>query len=118
MRTYGRITNDDGTKTWVVVTTDANGFDDDVYLTTLCQVFLLFLGESPFYANYGLPAKQTIVQQAQPDFYVSVIQQQFAPFFASLVVAKEASDPPTYRINVIKNNGAKVSATVETQVPQ
>lgn len=116
MRTYGRITNADGSKTWVEVTTDANGFDDDVWLTTLCQNFLLNLGESPFYAQCGLPAQPTIVGQVQPDFYVSRIQQQFSPFFANLVVAKQQSNPPTYKVNVTKHNGAKVSLSM--QIPQ
>ena len=35
MRTYGRNYNPDGTYTWVEVSTDANGYNDDVYLTTL-----------------------------------------------------------------------------------
>lgn len=113
MRTYGRIANPDGTKQWVVVTTDANGFDDFVWVTTLCQVLLLNLGESPFWANYGIPAKPTIVQQVQPDFYVARTQQQFAPYFANLVVAKERSSPPTYRVNITTHQGVKASVTVE-----
>lgn len=70
------------------------------------------MGESPFYAQYGIPAQPTIVQQVQPDFYVSRLQQLFAPYFANLVVAKQASNPPTYRISVTTNQGAKVSVTV------
>lgn len=127
MRTYGRIFFLDpdgfpsrpqppGYPQWVVVTTDENGFNDDVYLTTLCQTFLLILGESPFYADRGMPAFPTIVQQVQPDFYVTRIQQLFAPYFANLVVAKEQSNPPTYRVAVTKNNGAKVN--VSLQIPQ
>lgn len=109
MRTYGRIG-----KTWVKVETDANGYDDDVFVTALCQVLLLNLNESPFYASWGLPAKPTIVSQVQPDFYVALTQQRFAPRFASLSVAKTNTDPPTYRINVTKHSGAKVSLSLET----
>lgn len=116
MRVYGRTTNPNGTKQWVVVETDANGFNDWVYLTTLCQVLLLNLGESPFWANYGIPAKPTIVQQVQPDFYVARVQQQFSPFFANLVMAKERNDPPTYRVNVTTHQGVKASVTV--QIPE
>lgn len=127
MRTFGRIFayNADGTQQepqpagypyWVVVTTDPNGFNDDVYVTTLCQVLSLFLGESPFNANYGLPAKQDIVQQVQPDYYVSRTQQQFAPFFANLIIAKQSSNPPTFQVSITKHNGSKVNLSVS--VPQ
>ena len=37
MRTYGRITNAEGNLQWVEVTTDANGRNDNVWLTTLAQ---------------------------------------------------------------------------------
>ena len=123
MRTYGRVyaLNPDGSRQdpqpsgypyWQQVSTDAAGFNDAVYLTTLCQVLLLNLGESPFYANFGIPAKPTIVQQVQPDFYVTRTQQQFAPYFAALIVAKLGNNPPAYRINCTTNQGAKVIVVV------
>jgi hypothetical protein len=112
MRTYGRITNPNGSRTWVVVQTDVNGFDDWVYFTTLCQVLKLNLGESPFYAQYGLPAKQSIVQQVFPDFYVARTQQQFAQYFASVSITKQPSATPTYTVNVTTNRGVAMSATV------
>ena len=112
MRTYGRTTNEDGTKTWVVVETDANGFNDEVWLTTLIQCLLLNLGESPFYANYGIPAQQSLITQVMPDYYVLQTQSQFAPYFASLQVAKLDAANPTYQINVITNAGAKVNEEV------
>lgn len=123
MRTYGRIYAVDaqgiklkpqpaGYPRWQKVETDANGFNDAVYLTTLCQVLLLNLNESPFYANYGIPAHPTIVQQVQPDFYVSRTQALFAQYFAALIVAKSGANPPTYRINVTTQQGAKVVLSV------
>jgi hypothetical protein len=75
-------------------------------------VLKLNLGESPFYANYGIPAKPSVVQQVQPDFYVSRTQTQFAAYFAALIVAKTANLPPTYRINVTTNQGLKLNAEV------
>ena len=116
MRTYGRIRNPDGSRTWVLVETDANGFNDMVYVTTLIQCLLLNLGESPFYASYGIPAKPSIVQQIVPDYYVARTQQQFSVFFASLVVAKQLSNPPTYRINITTHQGVKINASVP--IPQ
>lgn len=113
MRTYGRIRNPDGSKSWVVITTDANGFDDMVWVTTLCQTLLLFLGESPFFADYGLPAANAVVQQIAPDFYVAKAQRQFSPYFASLVVSRDASNPPTYTVNVTTHQGVKLNASVQ-----
>ena len=119
MRTYGRVPNPASTPlvplppVWTEVTTDANGFNDLVYATTLIQVLKLNLGESPFYANYGIPAKASVVTQVAPDFYVVQTQQQFAQYFANLVVNKTAQSPnPTYQVNITTHAGVKLSATV------
>ena len=117
LRTWGRITDSlTGKKTWVEVTTDAKGFDDWVWLTTLVQCLKLNLNESPFYANYGIPAKQSVVQQLFPDYYVSITQQQFAPYFANLIIAKQNTTTPTYNINVVTNFGVKIAQTVAPTV--
>jgi hypothetical protein len=112
IRTYGRSQDAYGNKTWVVVQTDANGFNDAVYVTTLIQCLLLNLGESPFYANYGIPAQQSLITQVMPDYYVLQTQSQFSAFFASLQVAKLNNPNPTYQINIITNSGAKVDESV------
>ena len=107
MRTYGRTTDEFGKKTWVVVTTDANGFNDNVYLTTLAQVLKLNLGESPFFGNYGIPAHPSVVQQVFPDYYVTQTQTQFAPYFASLVITRiQGSNPPVYKVQAVSHTGA------------
>ena len=128
MRTYGRIyaLNPDGSKQnpqpvgypqWTEVQTDANGFNDLVYCTTLIQVLLLNLNESPFYANYGIPAKASVIQQVAPDYYVVRTQKAFAQYFANLVVARQAAAVvPTYLVNVTTNSGVKLNANVP--IPQ
>jgi hypothetical protein len=118
MRTYGRITQPDGSKKWTEVQTDpGTGSNSWVWLTTLCQALLLNLGESPFYANYGLPAQQSVIQQVQPDFYVNRTQQQFAQYFASLIVAKvPGARVPTYNITLTTFQGTPASVTV--QIPE
>lgn len=116
MRTYGRTVDENGHKTWVVVESDqATGSDSWVWVTTLCQALLLNLGESPFYAQYGLPAQQAILQQIQPDYYVSRTQQQFAQRFASLIVAKDPQ-PGVYKINAVLLEGTPASVTL--QIPE
>lgn len=112
MRTYGRTYSELGVPTWVEVSTDANGFNDAVYLTTLIQNLLLNLGESPFYANNGIPAQQSVVTQIFPDFYVAQVQTQFAPFFASLSIKKVQDVAPYYDINVVTHAGATIAAQV------
>jgi hypothetical protein len=113
VRTYGRVKNPlTGALRWQEVTTDANGFNDWVWLTTLIQVFKLNLNESPFYANYGLPAKEAVVQQVFPDFYVARTQQQFAGYFASLTIAKQPLPTPTYNVAVTTHQGVKMAASI------
>jgi hypothetical protein len=126
VRTYGRVTDELGNKRWVVVTTDANGFNDEVYLTTLAQCLKLNLGESPFFSNYGLPAHESVVTQVFPTFYVMRTQQQFAPFFASLIITQVpgvAADKfhapgPTYNVKAVTHQGAILpNVTIPTSVP-
>lgn len=112
MRTYGRITNPDGTRTWVEVQTDAAGRDDYVWITTLIQCLQLVLGESPFYANHGIPAQQAVIQQVFPDYYVAQTQSQFAQYFASLIVVKLDAPTPTYKVDLTTNQGVKVQARI------
>lgn len=116
MRTYGRV-KDKTTKQlrWVQVDTTDEGFDDYVWVTTLIQSLKLNLGESPFYANYGIPAKQSVLQQVQPDFYTARAQQQFAPYFANLLMAREPGDQdqPSYRVNITLHSGLKLTSNVK-----
>lgn len=116
MRIWGRVTNPDGSRSWVAVETNpVTGDNSYVYLTQLCQVLLLNLGESPFYASYGLPAEQSLIAQVSPDYYMARVQQQFAQYFASLVVTKTQNSPPAYSISVVFFNGVTVNVTM--QVP-
>jgi hypothetical protein len=122
MRTYGRIVPDPlfpATKKWVEVDTDANGYDDMVWLTTLIQVIKLNLNESPFYSNYGIPAHSSIISQLAPDYYMNYIQQAFAGYFMFLSITSvpNALDPdgvpsPGYNVTVITQYGAFLSTVV------
>ena len=121
MRAWGRTYNKDGTYQWVEVTTDANGFNDAVYITELIQVLKLSLGESPFYAQYGIPAVRSVVQQVFPDYYVAATQRQFAPFFASLIIIAmpvPITSSPTgrpisqYKVNIVTNQGATINLVI------
>jgi hypothetical protein len=125
MRTYGR-TRDvlSGAKKWWVVTTDANGYNDSVWLTTLAQVCKLNLGESPFFANYGIPAHPAVVTQVYPDFYMARTQQQFVNYFASLILTKQPDavdddlrPAPSYRINVLTNYGSRIGVVTAPGYP-
>jgi hypothetical protein len=120
MRTYGRVQDPvTGAKTWVEVTTDANGFDDMVWLTTLAQCCKLNIGESPFWADWGIPAHASVVTQIHPTFYISLMQQRFAGYFMNLAIQKNddvfddtGRPAPYYSFYVITNYGAQLSVTV------
>lgn len=116
MRTYGRIPvpGTDGTQLqWVEVDTDANGYNDNVYLTTLAQVLALNLGESPFYANYGIPQQQSVVTQVYPDYYVMQTQMQFAGYFSWLAINRvPGTVDPVYNVNVVTQSGATLNVSI------
>ena len=122
MRTYGRVAQNPlypKVLTWVEVDTDSGGFNDLVYLTTLAQVLKLNLNESPFFGNFGIPAKASVISQVYPDYYVTFIQQQFAKYFTSLIVSRavvttsKGQTVPVYTINVVTQYGSKLT----TQIP-
>lgn len=112
MRLYGRIYNQDGSYIWVEVSTQSDGSDGYVYTTNLVQCLKLVLGESPFYANYGIPAQVSVIQQIFPDYYVTQTQQQFSQFFTSLIISKvnnmDSVNPmPIYNIAATLPDGTK-----------
>jgi hypothetical protein len=120
MRTWGR-TRDilTGAKTWVEVSTDANGYNDMVYLTALVQTLKLNLGESPFFADWGLPATASVRTQIAPDFNAVLTQKRYAAFFLSLMLIRQPDGVddtnrpvPQYAITVITNTGAVLSGVV------
>ena len=116
MRAYGRTTDLYGNKTWVVVQTDGNGDSSYVYVTALCQCLLLNYAESPFWANFGIPAKSSVLQQQAPDYFVSYIVSYFSKFFASLMVVKRPTplgEPtPIYDISAVFKNGVTYQTTI------
>lgn len=112
MRTWGRIEN---TGEWIEITTDPDGFNDAVWITTLAQVLQLNRGESPFFGNYGIPAQQSVISQLFPDWYVSETQAQFAGFFSSLSLRKIPDFDPRYEFDVTTNQGF-VYPTIEVPI--
>lgn len=113
MRTYGRV-RVAGVLKWVEISPDTGWSVDYIWLTTFIQCLLLNLNESPFWANYGIPAQPSIVQQVLPDFYVNRMQQAFAQYFASLIVSRQSTNTPSYKINVTLKSGVKLVAAVDT----
>ena len=123
MRVYGRLPPDvNGYRQWVEVQTDANGYNDGVYITALAQCILLELGESPFFANYGIPGVQSVLSQIAPDLYVSIMQQRYAGFFASLIITRQPQQGtfsrerpvPTYNIKLLTHRGSVIDMTIPT----
>ena len=104
MRTYGK--NADGQ--WVEITETSY-----VWLATLAQTLRLSQGESPYYANYGIPSHDSVMSQVAPNAAVNRTQQQYAPYFASLTVLKDnLATQPTYRISAVFQNGTVMQTSV------
>lgn len=104
MRTYG--INEKGQ--WVEVTETAY-----IWLATLAQTLRLSENESPFYANYGIPAQKSVQTQIAPDVAINRTQQQYAPYFASLSIIKQQNvTNPTYSISAIFQNGTTIQTSV------
>lgn len=116
-RIWGRTYDELGNSTWVEVSTDAQGFSDNVNITWLIQVFKLNLNESPFFGDWGIPAQPSVLTQIAPDYYVTLTQQRFAPYFASLIVTKVAQFPPTYAVNLVTQQGFKYQFEFASEVP-
>src|SRR5271155_714373 len=109
MRTYARVRNADGSKKWIVISTSSTGDNSMVWLVTLCQVLLGNRNESPFFADYGIAAEQSVQTQTAPDYDIARTQRQFAPYFASLTIARRNSNPPTYNIVAITLQGTVIN---------
>ena len=118
MRVWGRIVNPDLSYTWTEVTTDANGYNDEVMLTAFCQVLQLQPNESPFYADYGVPSIHSVQSQTYPTNNVYLMQQRYAQNFVSLLVAPttltEANGAvtPVYNVIATTHTGAILTATI------
>lgn len=111
MITFGR----DSAGNWYEVNTDANGFDDDVWLTTMAQVVASQLNESPFFPNYGLPSIESVTSRTHPDYWVSKVKSQFSKYFTAISIVKTVditTNTPTYNIDVLKLDGSAASATI------
>lgn len=103
------------TAVWVEVQTDANGNNDLVWLTTLCQCLRLNLNEDPFFANLGVPAIASAQTGVPPDFYVARIQAAFSQYFASLTITRVTprnSKNAEYQVNVMTHQGVILNASV------
>jgi hypothetical protein len=107
MRTWGRVNGQ-----WVKVETAPDGSNDLVYIVTLIQVLKLNLNESPFFANYGIPAHQSVIQQVAPDFNVALTQQFFASYFASLSIIKRSLPTPTYDVRIVTHQGVVINEII------
>jgi len=120
MRTYGRITNKDGSRTWVVVETAPDGDNSAVYLTALAQTLQLNLNESPFYGSWGLPAIPAARSGIPPDYNMMLTQRRYAAYFASLLVARANSGPysnrkpPVYSITATTKQGSVLTGEFPT----
>lgn len=106
MRTYGKNANGQ----WIEVLETSY-----IWLATLAQTLRLNEKESPFYANYGLPAHDSVMSQTAPTVAINRTQSQYAPYFANLSVTKnELATQPTYNISAVFQDGTIFQSEVAT----
>lgn len=106
MRTYGRING-----VWTLV--QSGETDEPVWLTTLGQVLRLNLGESPFYANWGIPARVSVATQVFPGYYVARTQMLMSQYFPMLAITlAPGAQTPVYNVTVTLSDGSVTSAQV------
>jgi hypothetical protein len=120
MRVWGRIYDSQRQYTWNAVETDANGFNDEVYLTAFAQVLQLQLNESPFFSQYGIPAFPSVHNQTFPDANVYWLQRKYAENFISLVVTPASTTDihgtvtPAYNVRAVTHKGSILTALIPT----
>lgn len=93
----------DGTRRWVSVR------DNQAIIAWLQNALLLQLGESPFWADWGLPVTQMLVTQVWPDYYVHMTKQRFEDYFTSLRITRDTaqdSAEPSYTISALFADGS------------
>lgn len=106
MRTWGRNANGN----WIEITDTGR-----VWLATLVQTLRLSQGESPFYGDYGIPAAPSVITQIVPDAAVARTQAQYSTYFASLAVSADTTArQPTYRVQVVMQDGELINTSVAT----
>ena len=106
MRTYGKNANGQ----WIEVLETSY-----IWLATLAQTLRLNEKESPFYANYGLPAHDSVMSQTAPTVAINRTQSQYAPYFANLSIVRDLNyDQPTYNVSAVFQNGTVFQSQVAT----
>ncbi len=108
MRVWGRTNGQ-----WVAVETGPDGLNQEVYVTWLAQVLKLNLGESPFWANWGIPQYQSIMTQIAPDYYMNQTQSFFSNRFAALSITRLTGySTPSYNVNILTKTGTSFNFNV------
>jgi hypothetical protein len=86
-----------------------------IWLATLAQTLRLNTNESPFYANYGIAAEQSVQTQIAPTIDITRTQQQYAPYFSSLTIFKQPNTVnPTYNVTAVFLNGTTIQSVIAT----
>lgn len=107
MRVWTRVMGSDGKRTWQPVDNDQGN------IAWLQNSLLLQLGESPFWADWGIPVQQTLVSRVWPDYYLNMTQQRFRDVFPTLQITRRDGGngaDPVYDISIILNDGTFYSS--------
>jgi hypothetical protein len=102
MRAYGIVNGK-----FVKVTEEST-----VWATTFIHTLKLNLGESPFFANYGLPSQESVMTQIAPDFFIEHTRQQYSDKFAILKMTTKAAINPTYDAFIMTKQGKTITERI------
>jgi len=92
----------------IIEITDSNLFP----LVDLINVLQTEPNEQPFWANLGIPLKQTVITKIAPDYYLDAVKNYFFQFFDNLKIDKLAVN--NYFISVKLKSGIVYSGDLQT----
>jgi hypothetical protein len=71
----------------------------------------LRVGESPFFADAGIPAEDSIITQQEPDYFVNQVKARYQSKFNRFDISKISGNPLVYNIALTTKNNQTVNLT-------
>jgi len=82
-----------------------------IWVTIVKHELQLRVGESPFFADAGIPAEDSIITQQEPDYHVNNVKRRYEAKFRRFDIVKRSIVPLIYDIALTTRNGDNVTLT-------
>jgi len=82
-----------------------------IWVTIVKHELQLRVGESPFYADAGIPAEDSIITQQEPDYHVNNVKRRYEAKFNAFDITKVSGQPLVYNIALTTKNNDTVTLT-------